>query len=159
MSVALLPEWLHVLPLQQQAVVLLALRGPDGFPKEHGCKPILRFYRACILKAASIGRLLTGVEEVDTFMSRAAMCSWGTWEELTKRFREVEDELPVHYYTHFMHGAQVLAYKHPEKQIRARWLQFYFNCCNYLHVPPESEPQMDKRLNDFGRELNEVLES
>ncbi len=77
---------------------------------------------------------------------------------MLQNFRFVEDELPLHYYTHLMHGAQVLAYKHPGALYRARWLHFYFNCCEYLHTPLESMNAMDGRLSDFGRPLDFINE-
>lgn len=153
----LLPDWVETLPLQQQAVLVLALRGPDGFAKKHGSKPVLWFYRACVLKAAHKGRMLNHGDHVPTFMSMLAADA-GTWQEQLRAFRDVEDELPLHYYTHLMHAAQILAYKHPDLAIRKRWHDFYAQCCDYLHVPEETCNAMDARLADFGRALNETID-
>jgi hypothetical protein len=79
-----------------------------------------------------------------------------SWRRALHDFQQVEDELPLHYYTHLMHGAQVLAYKHPDRDIRRCWLRFYEQCCEYLHVWPESEVFMDQRLDDFGRYARET---
>jgi hypothetical protein len=148
--IALLPDWVSNLPLQQQAVLVLALRGPDGFPKHHASKPILWFLRACVLRAAHTGNMMQHGEHIPTFMSMLA-CDDDVWAGQLKAFREVEDELPLHYYTHLMHAAQVLAYKHEDKLLRARWAKFYQQCCEYLHCRPEGRDAMDARLNDFGR--------
>ncbi len=150
MSIGILPEWTAKLTLQQQAVLLLALRGPDGFPKYHPSKPVLYFYRACLLRTAHNARMMTKGENLPSFMSMLAADD-GLWTVYLKDYRDVEDELPLHYYTHLMHGAQVLAYKHPEQWIRNRWIEFYQQCCHYCHVPMESEAAMDERLSDFGR--------
>jgi hypothetical protein len=51
----LLPNWTGALSLQAQAVLVMALRGPDGFPKFHKSKDVLRRYRACLLRNAATG--------------------------------------------------------------------------------------------------------
>jgi len=150
----LLPDWTEALPLQQQAVLVLALRGPDGFPKFYpACKDILYYYRACVLKAAHFGRMLRDGEHCGSLMTLRGFSKDDLWQNCLNRFQEIEDELPIHFYTHLMHGAQVLAYKHPDLLTRSRWLSFYFQCCAYLHLPPEPETNMDERLADFGRPL------
>ncbi|HVX56429.1 MAG TPA: hypothetical protein VHA37_01745 [Candidatus Saccharimonadales bacterium] len=149
MGLNLLPDWTERLTLQQQAVLILALRGPDGFAKRHAVKNVLKFYRACLLRDASSGRLL-GMGEHNSLMSMAALHQ-DVWNDCLRQFQEIEDELPLHFYTHLMHGAQILSYKHPDRYVRARWRQFYLQCCDYLHVLPEPEDVMDQRLNDFGR--------
>jgi len=42
----------------QQSVLLTAVRGPDGLPKYHSSKYLLRWYRRCILLSAMDGRVL-----------------------------------------------------------------------------------------------------
>jgi hypothetical protein len=38
-------DWMDDLPMQQQSVVVLATRGPDGVAKHHPCKDVVRAYR------------------------------------------------------------------------------------------------------------------
>lgn len=159
MGVPLLADWISNLSLQQQAVLVLALRGPDGFPKYHPSKELLYHYRASVLRAAHIGRMLRAGEACGSLMSLTKIGDEVEWRDLLKKFQTVEDELPLHYYTHLMHGAQVLAYKHPDGLFRTRWVEFYGQCCDYLHVHPEPEALMDRRLSDFGRGLDEVVEA
>ncbi len=147
----LLPEWTEKLPLQQQAVLVLALRGPDGFPKHHQSKPILYSYRGCLVASASLGRHLHIGEHAGTLMSLDCFEDDSIWNSKLARFFDVVDELPLHYFTHLMHGAQVMGYKHPEPLMQRRWLEFYRLCCEYTHTDPEPEPLMDLRLSDFGR--------
>lgn len=146
---SVLPEWLSNLKIQQQTVVLLALRGPDGFEKHHGSKRVLYFFRASVLLAADRGRMMREDEHIASFMSMKC-CNDFHWHETLTIFENTVDALPLHFFTHLMHGAQVLAYKHPEPLIRERWREFYDRCCDYLHMDPESEMAMDERLNDFG---------
>lgn len=153
----MLPEWMDSLNLQQQAVLILALRGPDGFPKYHPSKKILYFYRSFIIAAAHKGRHIRIGEHVGSLMTLHGF-DGEDWGKALKEFFKVVDELPLHYFTHLMHGAQVLAYKHPEEFVRSCWQEFYWLCCDYLHTPVETTAEMDKRLNDFGRPLEEVRE-
>ena len=56
--VSVLQDWLLDLPMQQQAVLLLACRGCDVVPKEHPSKPLVRLLRAYVMNAARVGRAL-----------------------------------------------------------------------------------------------------
>jgi hypothetical protein len=152
-----LPEWVDHLSLQQQAVLILGCRGPDGFPKYHQSKPLLYFYRSCIISAAHTGRHLRVGEHVNSLLTLRGFDDDGHWADQLSAFFDVVDELPLHYFTHLMHGAQIVAYKHPATLFRRRWLEFYQKCCDYLHVPIENEDEMDDRLSDFGRPLDKVL--
>jgi hypothetical protein len=161
---ALFPAWVRHLTLQQQAVLALALRGPDGFPKFHPSKHILQYLRASIIKAAHLGRMLQPGEHIGSMMTLRGFDSpvfaggEMSWSIALREFKQVEDELPIHYYTHIMHAAQVLGYKHPLELFRQRWFSFYLSCCDYHHVPPEQEEDMDARLSDFGRDQLEILD-
>lgn len=147
-------DWTEQLNYQQQATLLLSLRGPDGFPKHHPSKMLLYHLRGNILKAAHTGRQLFFGERTPTFMSQEFMGDTVMWQRMLNDFQEVEDELPLHYYTHLMHAAQIVAYKHPQAMVQMRWKTFYINCCKYLHCPVETVEDMDKRLNDFGHNWN-----
>lgn len=156
-------EWIDKLPMQQQSVLLLGLRGPDGLTKHHRCKPIVRHYRACIIKAAYFGRSISkGAVPTDSFMSmevfytttEAGVTTSITedWLRVCKLYFDGIDELPLHYHLHVMHGAEILGYKHPDKEIAACWYAFYLQCCDAMHVNPETREQMDIRLGDWGQE-------
>jgi hypothetical protein len=154
MGMSVLHDWISDLPLQQQAVLILALRGPDGDVKHTKFKVLLRCYRACVLKAAYFGRPLKLGEAADTFMSLGdEFLAFRDWRVHVGDFLEDEaDAAILHHYTHFMHGAEILAYKHPILAVRERWQYCYERFCHRLHVNPESPIQMDERLNDWGRE-------
>lgn len=151
--VCVFQNWVFNLSMQQQSVLVLALRGPDGVAKFHPCKEIVKHYRATILKAAYLGRPLTPQEhEPPTFMSLACMKERMWWVRIMKEYLDHVDELPHHYHMHIMHGAQIMGYKHDDQFIRERWLEFYHRCCDDLHLTAESEEELDARLNDWGRE-------
>lgn len=140
--------------MQQQSVMVLACRGPDGVAKYDPTKHVVQRYRASVLKAAYLGRSMR-VDEVNgggSFMTLAGFSDDLAWRTITKQYFEYGDSLPHHYRSHLMHGAEILGYKHPDELFRRRWCAFYFECCDDLHLNPETEAQMDLRLSDWGRE-------
>lgn len=150
-QISVQPAWALALPLQQQSVLLLACRGPDGVAKEHPCKTVHRAYRGCVLVAARYGRNLRLGERADTFMSLCELEDSGIWKDVIDRFLQHYDSLPGHYVRHLLHGAEILSYKHPDVLINRRWEDFYLTVCRDMHLNPETEAQMDGRLSDWGR--------
>lgn len=145
----ILPEWIAALTLQQQSVLLLALRGPDGAPKHHPSKGVIRAYRGTVVLAARVGRTLTYGEHADTFMSLQRFADNTAWAEDLDAYFDAVDSIPHHYQLHLLHGAEILGYKHPDPQFRARWSDFYLRAVDDMHLEPETEATMDTRLNDW----------
>lgn len=176
-GVPLLPPWTWRLPLQQQGVLVLCLRGPDGVEKHHPCKVIVRNYRASIITCAKYGTMLygevqTGNEgehievlkgddfiEISTLLGAPKVTGkvWynlqvkQSWRTAVDDYVNVIDCLPHHFNMHLMHGAQILGYKHPVLAIRNAWKYFYDEIVNSLHLINESEETMDKRLSDWNQ--------
>jgi len=140
------------LTMQQQSVLVLACRGPDGIGKIHPTKQVVARYRATVLKAAYLGRPME-IDEFDdtTFMSLEKFSNNECWGKIVNDFFNYVDEIPHHYYMHLMHGAQIVGYKHKIQLMRQRWGAFYLRCCHDLHLYPETEDQMDERLGDWGQ--------
>lgn len=147
-------EWQYALSVQQQSVLLMACRGPDGMRKSHPAKALIQAYRACVLNAASTGKPLHAGWVGDTFMNLTLLISPPAWAEAVRAYLHDVDEIPHHYHLHLLHGAQVLGYKHPEVHVRACWLDFYLGGVADMHLYPESETEMDLRLNDFADEVS-----
>lgn len=145
------PEWASRLPLQMQSVMLLAARGPDGVGKFHPCKDVIRAYRACVFLAAKYGRPLKWGEAADDFMSLDKFADDRQWELIVGDFKREVDNIQHHYLLHLLHGAEILAYKHPEKPFRDRWLYFYNTMVEDMHLRTEAESTMDIRLGDWGK--------
>lgn len=146
------PEWCLALPLQQQSVLLLGARGPDGIAKAHPCKDVQRAYRGTVLVAARYNRLLYWGEEADTFMSLHQIADLDTWRRVVRTFFQWADDLPHHFLMHLYHGAEIIGFKHPDGRFRDAWHEFYLAGCHDLHLTPETEGQMDARLSDWGQE-------
>src|ERR1044072_2777828 len=149
-DVCVFQDWMFASPMQQQSVLVLACRGPDGVGKTHAVKPVVARYRASVLKAAYLGRSMR-VDECDdtTFMSLENFSCFDHWDGMLRVFFNHCDEIAHHYYMHLMHGAEIIAYKHPEELFRRRWLDFYMRCCKDLHLMPESALDLDIRLSDW----------
>jgi hypothetical protein len=156
------PTWMVMLPLQQQSVLLLAARGPDGIGKSHPAKVVQRAYRATVLLAGRYGRPLEWGEKGDSFMCleqfarndpKVGEDGWKlpTWADAVDDFFREMDTLPHHFLMHLYHGAQILGYKHPDSRFANRWGSFYLRACDDLHLQHENERQMDARLWDWGR--------
>lgn len=149
---AVQPNWCLDLPMQQQSVLLLAGRGPDGVAKHHPCKPVHTAYRACVFVAAKYGRSITYGERGDSFMSLDVFADNTAWSGAVDDFFRHHDGLPLHYLKHLMHGVEILGYKHPHHLTRTRWNSFYLQLVAEMHLNVESEAEMDDRLNDWNRE-------
>jgi hypothetical protein len=93
---SVVPRWMNTLPLQQQSVMLLASRGPDGIAKHHPCKNVVRAYRGTVLLAARYGRPLRWGEKADTFMSLDRIARSELWDEDVKAYFDSVDQLPHH---------------------------------------------------------------
>lgn len=107
-KVCVFQDWLFELTMQQQSVLALGCRGPDGIAKFHPTKVLVARYRATVLKAAYLGRAMR-VDEGDdtTFMTMIDFSNDANWQRICKEFFEHVDSLPHHYYMHLMHGAQI----------------------------------------------------
>lgn len=153
------------LSLMMQSVLLTAIRGPDGLPKEHVSKVLLRWYRRCVLYSAFDRRVLTSPYEpgggsftgpcnfIDYpyegshYATRGLSAKDGMVLVLHRYLRSL-DEVPHHFQLHFLHAAEILGYKHPDEEIRAWWFRTYLALVRDMHLNPETEEELDKRLGD-----------
>ena len=151
--------WTHELSAMQQTVLITAVRGPDGIPKYHAVKYLLRWYRRCVLRSSLDGCILDNPHDPrgGSFMgpsynvSAAAPLSrpWG--HEMSRQVSEylrALDELPQHFQLHLMHATEIVGYKHPDLVIREFWSETYLRLVNDMHGWPESEAELDARLGD-----------
>lgn len=170
--------WVHHLPRMQQAVMLTAIRGPDGIEKNHVAKKMCRWLRRSILVAAFDGHVYdvpydeegwqsgsftgpacyrVGTEARPRYVADAGTFSpktvfYHAWQdamwEVFRRYVVSTDMMPHHFQLHFMHAAEILGYKHPVYDIREWWNRVYNALANDMHLMPEDEVTMDQRLGD-----------
>lgn len=139
---SVLHDWVHALTFQMQALLLTAMRGPDGCEKHNSAKVIIRYLRGAVIKPAGNW---SGQNDND-FM-------WGDYRYFTgfwQTFYNDHDGYPHHFIMHLIHCAQVVGFKHHDNSIKKQWLDFYYSMCKSMHMSPESEEQLNSRLNDFG---------
>jgi hypothetical protein len=147
-SEAGLLDWVLELPFQQQVQLFTALRGADNSPKHCSAKPIIRFYRSCILLPAGNW----SYQNDNDFM-------WGNFsvfEHYLSEFIDDIDGYPHHFVMHFIHGIEIVAYKYYNDSIRDKWMHCYKKICKHLHLNVETLEELDKRLNDFGQGFNNL---
>lgn len=146
--------WVSELPMMQQTVLLTAVRGPDGLPKYHPTKFVLRWYRRCILLSALDGVVLSDPisDNGGSFTGPSVPKDTAHWpagmdNRITEYLRSL-DEVPHHFQMHLMHAVEILGYKHPEPRIRDWWCRVYHRLVHDMHLWPETEEQLDDRLGD-----------
>lgn len=157
---SVLQDWVTGLPLMQQTVLLTAIRGPDGLPKYHPVKYVLRWYRRCVLLSAMDRRVLedpcdpgggsfTGPSVIGGHLPRELGIAWES--QMAGRvddYLRSLDEVPHHFQMHLMHGVEILGYKHPDERIARWWLRVYERLVHDMHLWPEGEEELDARLGD-----------
>jgi len=158
-------EWVQTLPMMQQTVLLTAVRGPDGVEKYNPVKYLLRWYRRCLLLSAIDGKVLDNPfdENGGSFtgpswdVSRMAVRGvvggiLPNWEAhmatVVGAYLQGLDAIPHHFHMHLMHAVEIMGYKHPDLRIAAWWRTVYYRFVNDMHLQPETEEQLDRRLGD-----------
>lgn len=140
-------SWVESLTLMQQSVLITAVRGPDTLPKYHVSKYLLRWYRRCLLLSAFDRCVLKDPHDPrgGTFLGPVEANSL---DEIASRYLEAVDEVPLHFHLHLVHASEILGYKHPDPAIRQWWYNFYVAAARDMHLHPEPERELDRRLGD-----------
>jgi hypothetical protein len=133
---SVLQPWVMELGLRHQGVLVSAVRGPDGLPKQHVVKRFVRALRADTL-----------VSFADAPVSFICFVDSAEFTDLLPVMFGALDELNVHYTMHLLHAAEVIAFKHPDQSRRDCWNMFYLGLVKKLHLRPETPDQLDERLN------------
>lgn len=157
-------SWTFELSFMQQTVLATAVRGPDGLPKYGGVKMLLRWYRRCVLVSSLDGEVLTNPHDDrgGSFMGpsykhtdeywRGGTLPPSPWQVsmnniLSDYLREL-DAVPHHFQLHLLHSFEIVGYKHPDFEIRKWFREAYERLVLDMHLWPETEEQLDERLND-----------
>jgi len=145
---SIIQDWAAELGLRHQGVLVSAVRGCDGLPRETVGKDVVRFYRSCLLKA-HVGHPADASSYMAWPSSETQMWDWGD-----DFFDGGMDHYPMHWLTHFMFAAEICGYYYPKKSphsdyldIQEFWRRFYRELVRRLHLNPETKEQLDKRLN------------
>lgn len=159
-SESVLQFWVTFLPFTQQALLMLALRGPDGLPKHTSAKKILHYLRGVVIKPAypdfhledgfmcidygeNQNNEIVGIK--DPSVNELRPFGW-KFNKVAKHFFADVDSLPHHFLMHLIHAAEVIGYNHPDADIASVWCQFYGEACLSFHMIPESKRELNQRL-------------
>lgn len=157
---SVLQPWTENIPMMQQTVLLTAIRGPDGLPKYHPAKFLLRWFRRCVLLSAMDGKALTDPVTPNGGSFTGPSLDWVgdshrntlPWETgmdaIVGSYLKELDSVPHHFHMHLMHAIEILGYKHPDLRIANWWQSVYVRMAHDLHLWPETREQMDERLGD-----------
>ncbi len=141
-------NWVCRLPYMQQAVIASGIRAMDGWEKLHQGKHMMRWIRrACMISSFEGYPIDTPFGSGGGSFTGSAP-SMLTLEVIADLFINSRDSMSQHFYTHMMHTIQVIGYKHSDVGIRGYFYYVYKRMVNAMHVEPESQERMDKRLCD-----------
>jgi hypothetical protein len=141
-----LQDWVMELPLREQGTLLTCVRGCDLVPK---------------YPLDSVPRQLVGWLRW-TFLNPADLREVGIpgafFQSTCPEVKGSElGHLPLHWYTHVMHSAEVIAYRHPLASVRWEGLRLYMELAHTLHLPVETIDQMTARLSEDRIEAGTVV--
>lgn len=133
-----LKKWFLDIPWMQQSVLMSSIRNCDGVLSEGPNKILVRGIHATFIKSAQTKGSFNARRPTPEILLQAA-----------KNFIKFHaDSVPVHFYAHTMHAAEVLAYSHPSKEVRDLWYKIYELLVTSLHLRVEPEVVFCKRLAD-----------
>lgn len=141
---SVLQEWVMELPLREQGTLLTAVRGCDNEPKSwtrtgvaySPGRRLTAFIRFCFMNPADVREV--DYEEGSFFQSQPPT-----------PFKPSEfGHLPQHWYSHVMHGLEVIAYRHPNADLRYKCYELYVAMVENLHLFPEARATMIDRLSE-----------
>jgi hypothetical protein len=121
-----------------QSTLLLSLRGPDT----HRCpeiKKVQRWLRGLVLipgNPHNAHEFMTATGDVPPLQEKGPLA------------RELEF-CSQHFYSHLMHGLEVVAYKHSDGDTRRVARSLFIGMCLLMHLVPETEDDMDARLRNM----------
>jgi len=135
----IMQEWTHKLGLRQQGVLVAVVRGCDTAPKEAPIKVMARLIRGVLLNphCGDVKRSTTFIMPWDDSL----------WSSVSLAVSKDHDCLPHHYIMHLVHAVEIIGYTHPYPHMREHFKGFYLLMCRKLHVNPETEEEMNQRLN------------
>lgn len=115
-------HWIRGLPLTKQGDLFMALRGPDGKPRNFGTRNLLKCLRGTIGIHTGSG--------VWAYTDSTRLND--VWQSYVNEFMAVIDACDIHFLSHFMAAVNVICDHHPVRDTRDRWLKFRVEVDLYL---------------------------
>lgn len=136
-ELSILYPWITKLSLRYQGVLLAAIRGCDGRPKNDISKSLNRAIRNICLVPFDPRELA-----YEGFMSY----DMAKWREDMTLFEAAKDEYPVHYVMHMVNAISVVAYEHPDPSISGEFMWAYQLLAKGFHFHIESRDELKGRM-------------
>lgn len=133
-----LQDWVMRLPLREQGTLLTGTRGCDVAPKlpfDSTERQLVGFLRFCFMNPADPRE----VGYLGGFFQPEPPTDW----------RQSElGHYPLHWAAHLMHCFEVVAYRHPDREVAEQAWVIYEKLARGLHLTPETRDQMVERLSE-----------
>lgn len=133
MSESVLQSWVEKMPIRMQSTLILSLRGPDTHTAP-GVKALGRWMRGLAFKpgnpanvAEFMGPRPPRIQEKDSTAKELEFCT-------------------QHYFSHLMHGLEVIGYRHPDGATASHALGLFRDMAALMHLPVESREDFQVRL-------------
>lgn len=136
---SIIQDWAAKLGLRHQGVLVSAIRGCDSAEREDASKYLVRTYRGILLKSHC-----GDISKAASFMIPYNPKMWHAYQ---MQFLASIDHYPNHWILHWLHACEIVGYKHDQGQIRVAFYQLYAKLVRKFHLNPETESQLDHRLN------------
>jgi hypothetical protein len=133
---SIIKPWVAELGLRHQGVLVSAIRGPDGIPREDPIKTLVRIYRGHVLRA-----FCGDVKKATSYM---VPFNEEVFESASRQVLKNLDHYNLHFFLHFTHAIEIMGYY--SKYERDSWLWLYENICRKMHINSETKEQLDLRL-------------
>lgn len=132
---SVLQGWVMDLTLMQQTVLLTATRAPDGLIKHHPVKTLCRWLRRCYLVSAFDKCILHDPDDPrgGSFMGPCKSDTVRDIDHAAQLYIDTGDEIPLHFHFHLQQAAEIIGYKHPDRETRAWWNKFYLRMVAFGH--------------------------
>lgn len=133
MNNSILQDWILELPLKMQTVLCLSTRGPDNLKSSY-IKTFTRILRAYVYKPAD--------PDNPDFMTADIPLP------IIRKTSEIKDLefVTLHYFTHMLHGIEIIGYAYPDPTIAKRFEELYYSLVAMLHLHSESKIELFHRL-------------
>lgn len=135
---SVLQPWLEEIPIRMQSTLLLSLRGPDTH-RASEIKKVQRWMRGLAFKPgnpANVTEFMTDIADVPMLNEKNALA------------RELEF-CTQHFYSHLMHGLEVIGYRHPNRVVANVAYKLYLSMANLMHLEDETSKDFELRLKQI----------
>ena len=141
MNNSVLQDWVMELPRREQGTLLTCVRGCDLTPKF----PLNSLERRLVSALRCAFMNPADVREVD----REPGSFFSSEPPHPKTWKASElGHYPLHWFSHVMHSAEVIGYRHPDRDTAFLWECIYIKLAESLHLRPESKDAMIERLSE-----------